>query len=224
MNLLIKPSFGLSEEIDLILALGDRCQIGILQNLYLDLSKKPNFLVIAEDELNQDVKNATEKYGVGIISVSPGNYNIFWQNKKKNVKIPRVANILKYKPMFPDWALSSDLYIHCLDEQTVIQAQNLCRQNKKIKVSSLFPIHCPNFVGIVNPEEIVKLASSAKVTIVNNQILMDSLLFNGACAISFKDYFAMTPNEDYVLEQKQQIQPIQIFMQSFYEELSNINR
>ena len=215
MKILIKYNQESQEYFDAIAALST---VGhfvkpVQQPLYLECTQNQyDVLVINENDNNEEITNVVEKFKLKLVVLGKETSVIFGVGGfgANYFTFPRFANTLKYKTALPDESLLTNLYVHCTDLETAEFAQNASTMRWKMKVSSIAPLHCPNFVGLVNPDNIMKLAKSANVTITNDRVLLDTLLYNGILAFPVKDASNSggLKEEEYIAEQQKLIIPI----------------
>lgn len=197
----------------------------VQQPLYLECSQNQYDILVVHksDDINDEIFKLTQKFKIRLVVLDGPNVYI---SNGQNFTFPRFANTLKYKPQLPDESLETKLYIHCTDAETAEFAQSV--RGWKIKVSSVGLLHCANFVGIVNPDNIMKLAKSANVTVTNDQVIRDTLLYNGILALSVKNsmyglHGANSTNlseEEYISEQQKLIIPINTLLTILNEKFS----
>ncbi len=228
MKILIKPTSTHFEQLDAIACLqSHNHQVGILQApLHLECVRSgPDVVVSSEIDLNEEIQSARTKYGFKLLVVNSRQITVFGKTSKISVEIPRLANTFKYRNTIANPSLSSDIYIHCSSPEQFELAQHLSRLDKKIKITAPSPLHSTNFVGIASVDEIMTLAKSSKLTLSDNDIFIDSLIFSGIPALNLKEYFALSNDFDpiSILQEQSNIQPISILLNKLNETISNIS-
>lgn len=222
MKILIKYNQENQEYFDAIAALSTVGHFvkAVQQPLYLECTQnKYDILVIHKSDDNDETFKLSQKFKLKLVILDgPGVYISGGQT----FVFPRFANTLKYKPTLPDESLQSNLYIHCTDSETAEFAQNICSKLHNIKISSIAPVHCTNFVGLVNPDNIMKLAKSANCVVTNDRVLLDTLLYNGIFAFPVKDVINEfhSKEEEYIEAEQKKIIPINNLLSILNEKFS----
>jgi hypothetical protein len=231
MKILIKPDPQYMEQLEILLQLNTMGhQVRFASGpLYLEYTHNSyDCLITGESNFSTEERQIIDKYN--LISLIINEREISFSSKKSTdyYTLSRFANIFKYRPTLPDTKLASDIFIYCSNQNYVEKAIQITEiKNKKIKLSAPSLIHCKNFIGVINLEELTKLAHSANIVYTDNRILIDSLLYNKVLTFHIDQYLIPTDNidkEKYILEQQRIIQPSNKIVEMINEKLSNINR
>jgi hypothetical protein len=151
-----------------------------------------------------DIYKAYEEREVDHFIFSANNVNIpeiqtFLQKKKpgylivnseqiffssgNSVNLPSFASTLKYKYQLSLKEFECDFAI-CFDGRDPEQIHSLYHslyKKYKTKIIGAF-INSPGYIGLGNPNDLVRLAQSAKITLCNNKIVTNSLIYNNIFA------------------------------------------
>ncbi len=233
MKFLIHGDGALQEELDGIanglIANGNEVY-GFHDHIYkANEEREPDYFIFTENTLKQEqIQDFLRKKDPKYLTVWPQQISFSDGN---SINLPSFASTLKYKPQLPSHDLDCDVAI-CFDglvpDKTHVLYNQLYR-DYRVKIIGAF-INCAGYIGLGSPADLMKLAKSARVTVSDNKVITNSLLYNNICAVdSFVETVASLSRpieqiEEYVMKRKKDITTEIKLGKIICEELSNINR
>ncbi len=191
--------------------------------------REPDYFVFTENnvkhpEVQDFLKKRTPNYLVvdrKQISFSSGN----------SINLPSFASTIKYKPQLPSNELACNIAI-CHDglaPDKIHVLYHRLHKKYKVKIIGAF-INCAGYIGLGSPVDLVKLAKSANITVSDNKVVTNSLLYNNVCAVydfnGPEQLLDWQPEqlEEYVINSKKDIITETKLGKMICEKLSNTNR
>lgn len=221
----IDPTY--QEELDGLangLSLNNHEVIGFQNSIFrAKEDQAPDYFILTSNSMkSNDIISFLMKHRPKHMIVDRGIIQLF---DGKMINLPSFANTIKYRPALPSKELESDVLIY-FDGNSPDMVHGwysrLFRQYK-VKMCGQF-INCPGFVGLCSPDEITKLAKSAKVTLSTNKIVADSLLYNGIPAyLDIVDFSDIEKLELDVIQKRRDIITERKLGNIICERLSNPN-
>lgn len=216
MNIAIKLSEQHNEELELLThcfaSLGQTVT-PFVQNIYHVIGQtNSDTLLFSQDDKDPELLHFLKQNPDFNRIVFTSSHNLsFGKNPEKSVALGRFGSTLKYGIATPNDKQSSDVLL-VNPSPSFISATKKLVPNNRIKIASYGFIPTPYSVGVCNPNQILNLAKSSKVVIVNNQIMLNSLILNDIVAFTYvpnnlSEYIEnIKSRESYILAEKKHIQ------------------